>query len=398
MRWLHVGIKDLMVTSRDKGTLGILIAMPMILIVILSSALGNLASNLGKTPVAIVNMDQGRVGSDVTDAFFTDAQLTELFLARRMADPIEARGLVARGELAGALVVPTDFTQRLNTGRSSKLTVYSDPGRQIASAIFTGVAESLSTRVSAAAIAARTSAYYVAPLRVRDPGFVYGVIGRAVQSASDTEALSAVQLVESTAARGEELSMLAYYSGGMSVMFLMFGAMFGAFSLVRERDTWTLPRMLMSPGAKWEILGGKMFGVLLIGILQFGVLWGFTTALGVKWGDLIAVGLIGFSTVAAATGLAIFIAAVGKTVRAVSGIAQLLIQFMAAVGGSFFPVAQFPAWLQPIHYVSVNGWALDGILAAMRGAGAVEILPNVAALLGIAALFFTVGAWRLRWE
>ncbi|HEY5548418.1 MAG TPA: ABC transporter permease [Coriobacteriia bacterium] len=398
MRWLHVGIKDLRVTVRDRASLGILIAMPMILIVILSSALGNLAANLGKTPVAIVNLDQGRVGAQVTDPFFTDPKLTELFLARRMIDPIEAKALVAKGDLAGALVIPSDFSRRLDTGRPSKLMLFSDPGRQISSAVFKGVAEALSTRVSAASIAARTSAFYVAPLRVRDPGFVYGVIGKAVQSASDTEALSAVELVESTAARGAELSTLSYYSGAMSVMFLMFGSMFGALSLVRERDHWTLPRMLMTPGTKWEILGGKMFGVFVIGALQFAVLFGFTSALGVKWGDLMAVGLVAFSTVAAATGLAIFIAAVAKTVRAVSGVSQMLIQFMAAVGGSFFPVAQFPAWLQPLHYFSVNGWAIDGILAAMRGANAVDVLPNVGALLVIAVVFFTIGAWRLGWE
>ena len=398
MRWLHVGIKDLTVTVRDKGTLAILIAMPMILIVILSSALGNLQSNLGKTPVAIVNLDEGKVGAQVTDGFFNDAQLTELFLARRMTNPEEARALVAKGDLAGALVVPADFSRRLDTGRTSQLTLYSDPGRQIAGSIFKGVAETLSTRVSAASIAARTSAFYVSPLRVSDSGFVYAVIGKAVQSASDTEALNAVRLVESTATRGKELSMLSYYSGGMSVMFLMFGAMFGAFSLVRERDTWTLPRMLMTPGTKWEILGGKMFGVFMVGGLQFLVLFAFTSALGVRWGDPIAVGLIAVSTVAAATGLAIFIAAVAKTVRAVSGVAQMLIQFMAAIGGSFFPVSQFPAWMQPLHYVSVNGWSIDGILATMRGASAVEVLPNVAALLVIAAVFFGIGAWRLRWE
>jgi ABC-type multidrug transport system permease subunit len=71
---------------------------------------------------------------------------------------------------------------------------------------------------------------------------------------------------------------------------------------------------------------------------------------------------------------------------------------MAAIGGSFIPVTQFPAWMQPLHYVSVNGWAIDGILAVMRGSGAVAVLPNVAALLGIAAVFFAVGSWRLRWE
>jgi ABC-2 type transport system permease protein len=398
MRWLHIGIRDLKITIRDRASLGILIVMPMVLIVILSSALGNISSNIGKTPVAILNLDQGKVGAQVTDGFFTDGALSELFLASRMHDPGEARALVASGQLAGALVVPADFSRRLNTGRPSVLTIYVDPGRQIAGAVFRSVAESLSTRVSAAAIGARTSVYYVSQLRVPDPAFMGRVIGQAVSSASATGALTAVGLAETTAARGEELSMLAYYSGAMSVMFLMFGSMFGAFSLVRERVNWTLPRMLMTPTSRTEVLGGKMLGVFMIGAGQFLVLYTFTTVLGVKWGDPFALGLIAVSTVGAATGLSVFIAAVARTVRSVSGLAQMLIQFMAAVGGSFIPVSQFPAWMQPLHLASVNGWAIDGILAVMRGGNALSVLPNVAALVGIAAGFFAIGSWRLRWE
>jgi len=398
MRWFNIGIKDLKVTVRDKASLAILIAMPMILIVIIGSALGNQSEGLGKMPVALVNLDRGRVGAQVTGAFFDGRQFAELFAAARVTDPKEARARVASGDLAGALVVPADLTGRLDTGRSSRLTLFTDPGRQISGAVLRGVAETLSTRISAASIATRTSAFYVAPLRVRDPSFVNGVIGRAVQSASETGALSAVTLVESTATRREELSMLSYYSGAMSVMFLTFGAMFGAFSLVRERDNWTLPRMLMTPATRGEVLGGKTFGVFAIGALQFAVLCASTSALGVRWGDPLAVGLVAVSTVAAATGLAVFIAAVAKTVRAVSGVAQMLIQFMAAVGGSFIPVSSFPQWMQPLHYASINGWAIDGVLSTMRGGNAVDVLPNVGVLCAIAVMFFAIGAWRLGWE
>jgi ABC-2 type transport system permease protein len=398
MRWFHIGIRDMTITVRDRASLGILIAMPMVLIVILSSALGNLASNIGKVPVAVVNLDKGKVGAKVTDGFFTDAKLTELFLAQKMRDPAAAREMVSRGDLAGALVVPADFTRRLNTGRASVLTLYIDPGREISGTIFRSVAESLSTHVSAASIAARTSAYYATRIPVRDPGFIGRVIGTAVQSATQTGALGAVRLEETTATRGQDISQLSYYSGAMSVMFLMFGSMFGAFSLVRERDNWTLPRMLMTPTPRAEVLGGKMFGVFLVGIGQFVVLFGFTSALGVKWGDPLAIALIALSTVGAATGLSVFIAAVAKTVRAVSGLAQMIIQFMAAIGGSFIPVSVFPSWMQPLHYGSVNGWAIDGILTTMRGGGTLAVLPNVAALLLIAVVFFGVGAWRLRWE
>jgi ABC-2 type transport system permease protein len=154
----------------------------------------------------------------------------------------------------------------------------------------------------------------------------------------------------------------------------------------------------MTPATRMDIVGGKMLGVFLVGIVQFGVLWAFTSMIGVKWGDPMAIGLLAVSTVIAATGTSILIAAVAKTVRAVSGVAQIVIQFMAAVGGSFFPVSQFPGWLQPLHYLSVNGWAIDGILSTMRGGSALAVLPNVAALLAIGVVFMFVGAARLRWE
>jgi ABC-2 type transport system permease protein len=295
-------------------------------------------------------------------------------------------------------VVPADFSRRLNTGKPSQLLLYTDPGRAIAGTIIRSVSEAVSTQVSAASIAARTSAFYVTGLRVNDATFISRVIGSAVQSASETSALRAVGVLETTAAQGKEIDNLSYYAVGMSAMFILFGAMFGAFSLIGERDEWTLARVMATPATRADIVGGKMLGVFIVGIAQFAVLYAFTTAIGVRWGEPFAVMLVALPTVAAATGMSVLIAALGRTVRAVSGIAQILIQFMAAVGGSFIPIVAFPAWLQPLHYASVNGWAIDGFLAVMRGGSAVSVLPNTAALLAMGLLFAAVGTWRLRWE
>ncbi len=397
MRWLDIGLKDVRVTLRDRGALGILLGMPMLLIVILGSALGNISSNVSKIPVAIVNEDKGDVGAKVTDGFFTDESLVKLFNASRVNSASDAVASVQRGDLAGALIVPADLTRRLDSGRPSTLTVYVDPGRQVSATVFSSVAQALSTRVSAASIAARTSVFYTQNVPA-GPGFVYGVVGQAVSSASATDALSHVGMRESTSAQGVQVPTLSYYAAAMSVMFLLFGSMFGAFSLVRERDTWTLPRMLTTPATKTDIVGGKTLGVFFVGLAQFGVLFIFTNLIGVRWGNVAAIWLLAITTVLAASGLAVLIASLGRTVRAVSGFAQIFIQFMAAVGGSFIPVAQFPAWLQPLHYFSVNGWAIDGMLAAMRGGGLLSVLPSVAALMVMASAFFALGTWRLRWE
>lgn len=399
MRWFHIGIKDLKVTIRDVAAIGVLLGMPIVLIFILGSALGNLSSSIGKIPVAIVNLDQGRVGAKVTDGFFTDSQLRKLFATTRMRSVSEARAAVSRGDLAGVLVVPAEFSRRLDTGRPGVLTVYTDPGRDISATVFRSVATALSTRVSAASIAARTTAFYVAPLASRNPGIVGSAIGQAVSSATATGALELVTMKETTAAQGREVRNLDYYAGSMSAMFILFGAMFGAFSLVRERSDWTLPRIMTTPTTRADIVGGKVFGVMAVGMAQWAVLYAFTAGVfGVRWGNPAAVWLLALGTVWSAAGMSVFIAAVGRTVRSVSGIAQLFIQAMAALGGSFFPVSIFPVWLQPLHYLTVNGWAIDGFLASMRGAGVMGVLPNVGALVALGAVFFSFGVWRLRWE
>jgi ABC-2 type transport system permease protein len=257
----------------------------------------------------------------------------------------------------------------------------------------------LSTQISAASVAVRTTVHYIPPTGPLGGDPVGVVVQRAVASATETGALSAVTVVERDAKIGRTIPMLDYYAAGMSVMFLLFGSMYGAFSLVRERQDWTLPRMLTSPARKIDVVGGKMLGVFAVGTMQWACLFLFATVLGVKWGGSpVALWLVALSTVAAATGLAVLFSTVGTTVRAVSGIAPLVIQLMAVAGGSMIPVSAFPAWLAPIHYFTVNGWAIDGMLSVMRGGSLVSVLPNVAALLAIAAGLFAVGVMRLRWE
>ena len=96
---------------------------------------------------------------------------------------------------------------------------------------------------------------------------------------------------------------------------------------------------MTTPATRADIVGGKVFGVMAVGMAQWAVLYAFTAGVfGVRWGYAPAVWLVATGTVWSAAGMSVFIAAVGRTVRSVSGISQLFIQAMAALGGSFFPV------------------------------------------------------------
>lgn len=69
-------------------------------------------------------------------------------------------------------------------------------------------------------------------------------------------------------------------------MFLMFTVSYGGRSILAEKAQGTLPRLLVSPTNSMQILGGKVFGIFLTGVVQMLILIGGTSLLfQLKWGD-----------------------------------------------------------------------------------------------------------------
>ena len=55
-------------------------------------------------------------------------------------------------------------------------------------------------------------------------------------------------------------------------MFLMYTVTYGGRSLLAERSQGTLPRLLISPTATAQVLGGKVLGIFFTGVAQVGIL------------------------------------------------------------------------------------------------------------------------------
>jgi len=177
----------------------------------------------------------------------------------------------------------------------------------------------------------------------------------------------------------------------------MFGAMYGAFSTIRERREQTMSRMLASPTPRTAVVGGKMLGVFALGASQFVALYLFTRfVLHVEWGaNPVATVLVAFGEVAAVTGLSTLIASLAKSERGVGGIGPLVVQIQALVGGAFFPVTILPSWLQWVRFLSVVGWTIEGWRRVqVEGLGVVAVLEPVAVLMTFALVFYAFGVWR----
>lgn len=403
-RLWHIAVKDLQVWRRDFTAMGILLGMPLVLIFILGSALGGaMESNI---KVGVVDLSRGHAtaaggekppSDELVSGMLESKRLADLFDIQQLPSERIARTLIREGKLAAALVIPAGFDEDVASGRAVNLVVLKDPGSQTASGIWESVVNAFATQFSAASVSVRTVVETVQrgnPLAMRGAG---ALVARAVEAVTAEDALDGVSVVDARAKGVTPVTPIDYYGLSMVAMFLMFGAMFGAFSTIKENREQTMNRLLTTPSPRAVIVGGKMLSVFMLGMVQFAILYLCTRFMfGVEWGrNLGATVVLAAAQMAAVTGLATLIAAFARTERAAGGIGSLIVQIQALLGGAFFSISTLPQWVQPVRYFSVVGWAMEGWSAIQtRGAGLAEVWPSIVALLIIAAVLFGVGVWR----
>ncbi|MDP2232327.1 MAG: ABC-2 transporter permease [Actinomycetota bacterium] len=406
-RLLTISLKDVKIWLRDPAALGVLLGMPVVLILILGSAFGGLTgegSYVGK--VAIVNLDtaqvaEGRndVAGEIVVMLSENKDISSLFGIDVRDDAKAVRAEVERGDLIAALVVPEGFNAAVNDAKPVELEVLKDPGSELSANIWESIVRSISIELSRVSVIAQTAGT-VAAQQGASPEAVGAMVGAAIQQATAPGEVSPVTVqVAKAEKQTDDFSPLDYFSVSMTSMFLLFGAMFGSFAFITERREQTMSRLLSTPTARSSFVGGKMLGIMLLGLLQFGVLYAYTSMMmKVNWGASVAgTWMVAAAELAAATGLAVLIASIAKSERGAGGVGPLVIQLMALTGGAFFQLSILPQWLQPIRYISVIGWALQGFQKVqLEGAGPSDLLVEVGALMAFAIVFFGIGVWRLR--
>lgn len=395
-RLLQIALKDIKTLVRDKAAFLIMLGMPLVLIFILGSALGGVGESENvDIPVAIVSLDAGDEGARFAEAIAGVEDLQAVFNIDVRDDVDEVRAEVERGDLTAALVIPAGFSEALAAGDTAQLEVMQDPGSEMTAGIWAGVARAAAANLSAGQIVRITVERTLADAGITQPP------GTAQQGGGEnTIEFDAVAVEELEVEPDKQVDMIDYYAAGQTGMFLLFGAMFGAFGFVKERREQTLARILASPATKVDIVGGKSLGIFAVGTAQFIVLFlGTKYLFGVDWGPTPGgILLIGLAEAFAATGLAMTLSALGKTERVIGGIGPTAIMLFAALGGSMIPVDMMPSWMMPLQSISPVYWAMGAFLDLMRGDPFSVIIGPLGALLGIGAALFGFGLWRLSYE
>jgi ABC-type multidrug transport system permease subunit len=188
--------------------------------------------------------------------------------------------------------------------------------------------------------------------------------------------------------------------GNMVTYIMMNLLIFGATGLARQRRFGIVRRLACGPVRRFDIVGGKICGLMLLGGVQAAVMllagrFVFKVHLGANLGAVL-VTLVVYSWVAASLGVL-----VGSVLHAedkVVGVCVLTALLMGALGGGWWPLEIGPEWMRTVAHCLPTGWALDCLHQVISfGGGFAEIARPLGVLALFGAGFNALAAMLFRW-
>ena len=355
--------KELLQLRRDRVTLAMIIAVPLMQLLLFGYAINTTPRDL---PTAVLLQETSDVGRSILAAL----QNTKFFkVTRQLRDEAEFDRAFASGEVLFAVEIPRGFERALRRGEKPALLVAADATDPVA---------------SGSALAALS-----------------GLVQTALQNDRAIPDAAAATFEIRTHARYNPAAVTALniVPGLLGTILTMTTLIFTALSVTRETERGTMESLLSMPITPLEIMLGKIFPYVLIGFFQAVLILG-TGVL------LFRIPIVGdLALLAALTTLFITTnLSVGYTF---STIAQNQLQAMQMsimfflpsilLSGFMFPFAGMPVWAQYIgeglpltHYVRI----VRAIM--LKGATLPNLQYDAIALVALMLLAMTIAVMRFR--
>lgn len=384
------------------------IMTPVLLFLIFAWIFSGSGSQAPVLSVGWVDLDRSRASfalerlleSDGVVRPFTEASVPLL----RENIPLTAGNvetLIRTGKISLAVVVEPGLgnqVQYFRKWRSSFIRVLYDPGASMQADILKGLLTkagfllmsqtltSGSDKAAYAGVDPRLRRFAVDLRRAFQESNAY--MGEK-RSSSVTESFLPISVEEVRGGRRVNVAA-AQQLAGVAVIFLLFSVSRAGGVLLEEKQSGTLKRILTSPISPRGFMLGKLFAVSLNGIVQISVVaLAGCLAFGIPiFHSPLALLLIIAATAVCAASFGMVFATFCQTSEQVLATATFVILAMSLVGGSMVPEFLLPAWAQKLSVLTLNGWAMTGFLNVLaRGAGTLAIIPQLAALLAMSAIF-----------
>ncbi len=363
-RFVAVLLKEFVQMRRDRLTFGMIIGVPILQLVLFGFAINTDPRGL---PTALVAADDSLFARALVSALENSQYFK---FTRRPVSEAEADRLLKLGEVQFVLVIPPDFSRKLQRGERPQLLVAADATDPSATgnalAAFNNVLQQILQRELSGPLSSLRQSESPVDLRI--------------QRRYNPEGATRYNIVP----------------GLMGVILTMTMIMMTALAMTRERERGTMENLLATPVRPIEVMAGKIAPYVIVGYLQ-------VTLILVAARLLFDVPMVG-SLLLLSVALIVFIAANLSVGFTFSTIARNQLQAMQMtfffflpsllLSGFMFPFRGMPQWAQIIgealpltHFLRI----VRGIL--LKGNGIGEIAPE---LWPIALFMLIAGAVALK--
>jgi ABC-2 type transport system permease protein len=413
---LALARKDLRVLTRRRGDLFFVLGWPVVLAVLFGVIFA--APPEGRAPIGIALVDEDQ--TEASRAF-----------ARRLAagggldisvagSPEEARDLVRQGRRVAWIALRPGFGAALlrpfgGTGASVEMGI--DPSRAAEAAMLEGLLareaagllqETLSDReASRRMVAEALGALRAAPpwsAERRDTERFLEELDRFLarerDDGSDAFGFRLLDVEKTGVAsetRGPRRSFEFTFPQGILWGILACAASF-AVSLVGERTSGTMARLLSAPLGRGRLLAGKALGCFAAMLGMEALLVGVgVVAFGVRPSSWVLLTAAGVASAFAFVGIMMALAALGRTEQSANGAAWAILLLMALLGGGMVPLFVMPRWMLTVSNASPAKWAILAFEGALwRGFSPAEMVAPCTILLAVGLVGFVLGTRMFR--
>ena len=412
---LSVAWKEIQLIARDRGSLVILFLLPLLF----GSLYGSINLHFARegetssvlVDVCLVNEDAGIFGEQVALA----VSGVDVLSVETLDSAAAAEERVAEGEVSAAIIIPADFTAAIDAYTPTTIEVIVDPAQPESASIVGGIMNrvvdeatvwgevqyGIRTLLDEAGVLAEASAETRRAIEAQN----LGVVMTRINEMRRTPLIAVVsEDLEGAAIEGGIELFFALLFPGITVMFVFFGVGMSGASLLSERETGALRRLLAAPIPRGAIIGGKMLGYMALVCLQVIVLFGVAHSFfGMPLGES-PLGLVLLTLLLAfvATAMGMMIAAMSRSSKQADSVGTVLGFVLGGLGGCVAitptPLTRTEGFMSVIARLTPHGHAVDAYYSLMaEKARTIEILPELAVLLVIGTVFFVVATWRFRY-
>ena len=365
-RVLHVAWNDLRLMVGDKVFFFWSLVFPMLFILLFGLVFKASDSAPAVAELTVVNHDQGRWGV--------------YFLEKVRSPGVELKVVPAEpAEYSRLLVLPADFSSKIEAKAAQKLVFKK---REDAS---TKAAARVETRL------------YQAVARMLGELVLYGDgdLARFLDGHPEFRDVVRVEAVFPEKTVRVVPSGFDHSIPGTTIQFIMMMVIiYGGITVMEDRKKGVLARMLFSPLSKGEVFQAKLLGRWMMGLIQALILIAvgkifFKLNLGDPVLSLVVIAVFALAMAA----LSVFIGSLCTKEDMIIGLAVLLANIFAGLGGCWWPSEIVPLGFRKVAMISPAYWAMDSLhkLRFFQG-GLADIVLNLAVLSGLAIVLGVVAA------